>query len=79
VQWKTAAQDEFPREGQTVAFELSPGDQWQDVSIDLPVSGRTAIVRLYLPADRGPVEIESLQYVSGDSPRPIRAWNFRTP
>ena len=78
VQWKTSAQDEFPREGQVVAFELAAGNDWQDLRIDLPVNGRTAIVRLYLPADRGPVEIESLRYVSGDNPRPIRVWNFRS-
>lgn len=77
VFWKTADQKEFPSSGQTVAFTLAPGADWQDVSLELPVEGQSGIVRLYLPADKAPVEIESIQYFSADSGKPVRAWNFR--
>jgi arylsulfatase A-like enzyme len=76
VQWKTAAQDEFPATGQTVEFTLPAGDQWQDVSVALPIQGQTAIIRLYLPARESPVEIQSLQFVAADADRLVRAWNF---
>jgi arylsulfatase A-like enzyme len=77
VQWKTADQEDFPASGQIVAYTLPPGGQWQEVSIDLPVEGTSAIVRLYLPAAEAPVEIESLRYSAPERPQPIRVWDFR--
>ena len=38
VQWRTADQQEFPKDGQVVPFELKSGDDWQDVSIKLPIA-----------------------------------------
>jgi arylsulfatase A-like enzyme len=78
VQWRTADQEEFPAEGQAVEYILNASDDWQDVSIDLPVQGRTGIVRLYLPAQRAPVEIESIRFTPTNSTRPVRVWNFAT-
>ncbi len=75
VQWKTAEQEDFPATGQGVEFTLPAGDEWQDVSVDLPVKGTTAIVRLYLPASQTPVEIRSIEFVDENNKR-IRAWNF---
>ncbi len=74
MQWKTAEQESFPADGQIVEFNLQPGDDWQDVTVDLPVNGTTAIVRLYLPADQAPVEVQSIQFIAEDGKR--KTWQF---
>lgn len=76
ILWKTADQDGFPREGQTVNYTLNPGNNWQDISLELPVKGRTAIVRLYLPAVQAPVDIQSIRYFSPNAGQPFQAWDF---
>jgi arylsulfatase A-like enzyme len=75
VQWKTAAQDQFPATGQVVEFDLPAGDAWQEVDVDVPVDGTTAIVRLYVPAVQSPVEIQALEFTSDNGNR--RTWDFR--
>ncbi|MBL8828889.1 MAG: N-acetylgalactosamine 6-sulfate sulfatase, partial [Planctomycetaceae bacterium] len=74
VQWITQDQTEFPTTGQTVAFKLSAGDAWQDVTVDIPLTGSLKILRLYLPADTTPVEIASIQYASETGP--LKTWDF---
>ena len=76
VQWKTANQDGFPKEGQVAEFTVPAGTEWQDVTVALPVKGKAAIVRLYLPAQKAPVEIQSLKYFPSGSGKPIRTWDF---
>ena len=76
IQWRLAEQDTFPSTGQTVTFELSPGPSWQDLNVALPVKGQLVHFRLYLPADRAPVEIASVQFLPANSSRPVRAWSF---
>lgn len=78
VWWKTADQDDFPAQDQMVEFTLAAGDDWQDISIHLPVEGNTAIVRLYLPAKETPVELESIEFWPIDSTRQVRAWSFQS-
>ena len=77
VVWKTADQQDFPKDGQSVPFKLEAGADWQDVTVALPIKGAPQIVRLYLPAPKASVEIESIQYFSADAAKPVRAWNFR--
>jgi len=76
VQWKTAAQDEFPKTGQSIEFNLPAGADWQDVTVALPIQGKASPVRLYLPADKLPVEIESIKYFGTDGTKPVHVWNF---
>ncbi|MBM3860034.1 MAG: sulfatase [Verrucomicrobia bacterium] len=76
VQWKLSTQDEFPATGQTVEFKLPAGADWQDVTVALPIQGQPSPLRLYLPADKSPVEIESIKYFSADATKPVRVWNF---
>jgi arylsulfatase A-like enzyme len=78
VQWKTADQEDFPAEGQIVEYTLAASDDWQEVIIDLPVEGTTAIVRIYVPAGEAPVEIESLAFCAAPSDQPVRVWSFRS-
>lgn len=44
----------------TVLFTLQAGD-WQEVSVDLPTQGPLGIVRVYLPAQKQPVEVDWVQ------------------
>ena len=79
VRWKGADQDEFPEGSQQVSFPVAAGDDWQDVTVQLPVKDRTAIVRLYLPAAASPVEVQSIRYTgSGGAQRGqlIHQWDF---
>ena len=76
VRWKTADQDDFPAEGQLVEYTLATGDDWQEITVDLPTEGRIGIIRLYLPARSAAVQIESIEFCPAGSGRPISAWNF---
>ncbi len=76
VQWRTSGQATFPKGAQSVSFELKPGEAWQEVGVDLPVSGELAHLRLFLPVAKGPVEISSLQYLPANATKPVREWSF---
>jgi arylsulfatase A-like enzyme len=78
VQWKTADQETFPQSDQAVAFELPGGGDWEEVRVDLPIQGKTSIVRLYLPAEDSRVEVESIEFVTANAEERIRSWDFRT-
>ncbi len=77
VWWKTTDQEAFPAGDQIVEFTLAAGGDWQEITVDLPVKGNTAIVRLYLPADETPVELESIVFRPARSDKPVRVWNFQ--
>jgi len=75
VQWVTENKGDFAAPGQTAEFALTPGAEWQDVDLALPIQGQPRIIRLYLPADKGPVEIEAIRYLDRTG-RPVREWAF---
>lgn len=75
VHWRTVGQESFPAE-QSVKFVVPAGADWQDLSLKLPIQGQAGIVRLYLPAQKAPVEIQSLQFLAAESGKPVRAWSF---
>jgi arylsulfatase A-like enzyme len=75
IRWKTAGQETFPPQGQSVEYSLEDREGWQDVTVKLPVKGRPGIVRIYLPAtDDAPVEIESIEFTDGNGGK--KAWDF---
>ena len=76
IQWRTADQETFPASGQIANFELKAGEEWQEVTIELPVEGQLVHFRLYVPADKAPVEIDSLKVLSTISSTPVREWTF---
>jgi arylsulfatase A-like enzyme len=76
VQWKTAGQKDFPPQGQRATFDVAATDDWQDVRVDLPIEGRAAILRLYLPAEAGPLDIQRIEYVDARSERNVKTWDF---
>jgi hypothetical protein len=52
----------------SVAFQLTGGD-WQEVSVKLPAEGALGIVRLYLPAQQEPVQIDWIELRSAKESR----------
>jgi arylsulfatase A-like enzyme len=74
VQWTTKDQSDFPETGQTVTFTLAPGEEWQEVNVDVPLNGELRILRLYLPAEKAPVEMVFMK--ASTKSGPIKTWNF---
>lgn len=76
VQWKTTGQSDFPQEGQKVSFSLPGGGQWQDVKVNLATDGPVQIVRVYLPAEQEPVDIQLLRYQDPKTGETVQEWSF---
>jgi arylsulfatase A-like enzyme len=74
LQWRMADQDEFPREGQMVEFTVPAGDQWHEATVTLPTKGMVQHVRIYLPAQQAPVEVDWFELVPRDGLR--QRWEF---
>ena len=49
----------------SVAFKVTGGD-WQEVSVPLPAEGALGIVRLYLPAQNEPVQLDWIEFKPGE-------------
>lgn len=75
IQWRIVGQEEFPESAQSVSFELPAGDTWQNVKVEVPVNGRSQLVRLHLPGGK-PLEIQSIRWKSPDQ-KPVE-WDFRS-
>ena len=58
---------------QAVAFNVS-ADDWQELSVDIPAEGRLGILRLYLPAQPKPAELDWVE-VRSKAGKPQR-WEF---
>jgi len=79
VQWSTQDQSEFPREGPSVEFSLAAGETWQELSLDVPIAGTPKVVRLYLPAEAAPVELDAIRWLRPDGEHLLREWDFGGP
>ena len=75
VQWRTQAQSEFPTTGQTVDFEVPASTTWQDIAVQVPVEGRSDVLRLHVPATDG-LDIRSISWKAQDA-KPVQ-WDFST-
>ena len=62
LMWSTDAQQDFSKHP-AVAYELSGGNAWQDIQVTLPVKGKAKIIRLYLPTEDAPLEIQSITFI----------------
>ena len=49
-----------PKSANSFTYQLAGGD-WQDLSLDVPIQGNVGILRVYLPAQKQPVEIDSIE------------------
>lgn len=76
IQWRTADQETFPPTGQTVEFALPKSADWNETSVELPVKGSLLHLRLYLPAQAGPVELDWVELKSAAG-KPQR-WDFES-
>ncbi|HSH92943.1 MAG TPA: sulfatase [Roseimicrobium sp.] len=77
IQWRTADQPEFPKEGQTVDFTFAAADKASETVVTLPVKGSLLHLRLYLPAQKSPVELDWVEFKPATG-KPQR-WDFDTP
>jgi arylsulfatase A-like enzyme len=57
----------------SVEFQLT-GSEWQEVSVDLPAQGPLGIMRLYLPAQKEPVQIDWVEVTPAEGS--ARRWDF---
>jgi arylsulfatase A-like enzyme len=74
VRWKTADQDSFPESSQVVNYNLPAGSTWQDITISLPAKSRIGVVRMYFPAGKSPVEVQTIRFVDKDGG--VKSWDF---
>lgn len=56
---------------QRVDFTLKGGD-WEEISVELPAEGPLGIVRLYLPMQDTPIEIDWIEFTSKNGSKPTR-------
>jgi hypothetical protein len=52
-------------------FTLKGGD-WEEITVELPAEGPLGIVRLYLPMQETPVEIDWIELISKNGSKPTR-------
>jgi len=62
-----------PAAAKSVPFSLAPSD-WQEISVNVPADGPVGILRIYLPAQEQPVEIDRIE-LKPKSGKP-RHWDF---
>ena len=76
-QYRSAAQETFPPDGQMVRVPFQGSGEWQTISIELPVIGRLQHIRIYFPDEASKVELESVSFHKpGTSEAPLRDWLF---
>ncbi|HWA98276.1 MAG TPA: sulfatase [Pirellulales bacterium] len=75
VQWRTEDQDEFPSKGQVTEFTLPAGSDWRDTSVVLPTQGTVVHLRVYLPAEQAPVEVDAIEL--GSRGERSQRWEFQ--
>ena len=73
IQWRTEDQADFPKTGQTKAFKLPAGKDWQDVEVNVRVEGVSRLVRIFLPAGKA-LEIQSIRWNAKGQKG--KAWDF---
>ena len=73
VQWRTQEQTEFPATGQTIDFEVPEATSWQEITVQVPVEGRSGLLRLHVPAEDG-LEIQSIRWKTEDEK--LIEWDF---
>lgn len=70
IEWLPAAT--ASAEAKSKTFTLAAGD-WQEVSVSLPATGPLGIVRLYLPAQQQPVDVDWVELKASDK---SKRWEF---
>ncbi|WP_208300365.1 sulfatase [Prosthecobacter fusiformis] len=76
LHWRTGDQETFTEDVNVATSALPGGGEWQDISIEMPIASSLAGFRLYLPAGKSPVEIESITILSKKTGQLAKVWNF---
>jgi hypothetical protein len=72
IEWLKPSADKNEANPQSVAYTLNGGD-WQEISVSIPAAGALGVLRFYLPANSGPVEIDWID-LQGTSTK--KHWDF---
>ncbi|QOV91174.1 sulfatase family protein [Humisphaera borealis] len=73
VTWRLNGQKDFLPE-QSASFDWPAGDQWREVKVELPASGKLIHLRITPDKDASGLEIRSIELVGKDGARKI--WSF---
>lgn len=72
IEWLPSGKADAPAGAQSVPFKVAEGD-WQEVSVDLAAKGPIGILRIYLPAQERPVELDWIEVRARGT---LRRWDF---
>jgi hypothetical protein len=70
IEWLAPGTNAAPPK--SAPFTLKPGD-WQAVTVNVPAEGPVGILRVYLPAQQQPVEIDWIELTGAGK---ARRWEF---
>lgn len=70
VEWLPAAN--ATTEAKSTPFTVAAGG-WQEVTVSIPATGPLGIVRLYLPAQKQPVDVDWIELMGGEK---TKRWEF---
>jgi hypothetical protein len=76
LKWTTAGQVFFPRAGQDVEFEVAGGTEWQDIQVEMPSEGLSNTVRLCLPLEGSPWDIQSMVFRTASGADLVYEWHL---
>jgi hypothetical protein len=63
VRWRKADQAEFDPAAQVAKVGIPVSADWQEVAVKVPATGEVAQLRRYLPADKGAIEVATVQVI----------------
>lgn len=72
IEWLPSGAANRPAGARSVPFAV-PAGGWQELAIDIPAIGPLGILRVYLPAQQQPVEIDWIELKTAAA---SRRWNF---
>ena len=75
IQWRTSDQKNFVA-GQGAEFNLPASTDGMEAGIELPVKGSLLHLRLYLPAQKQPVDLSWVELRSATAESKPQRWNF---
>lgn len=75
VQWRTSDQKNFVA-GQGAEFTLPASTDGTEAGVELPVKGTLLHLRIYLPAQKQPVDLEWVEMCSSAAGAKLQRWKF---
>ena len=72
IEWIAAGAEKKNEKAESAPYTLKGGD-WQEVTVDIPAKGPIGILRLYLPVQAEPIEIDWVELKSASAKR---RWEF---